>query len=147
MSAILVTSWAFLPNLAIAQQDSSKVASQVGTTLKSGIDLENLSRSITPGTDFFDYVNDGWLKKTEIPSDQSNYGTFTALDDATQDAVKALIEESSNNLEQASGPARQVGALYRSYMDTQSRNERGIRGLKKSSSRSSRFKASRTGPG
>ena len=46
----------------------------------SGIDIQNISKEISPSDDFFRYVNDVWLKNTPIPDDQSDYGSFTALD-------------------------------------------------------------------
>jgi hypothetical protein len=39
---------------------------------RSGIEKVYFSPSVGPGNDFFRYVNDQWLEKTEIPADQSN---------------------------------------------------------------------------
>lgn len=108
----LGTGWAAPTSLVWAQQ--------------SGIDVENISKEISPSEDFFRHVNDIWLKNTPIPDDQSNYGAFTALDLETKDAIRKLIEEAS----QAPNPtsiARQVGGLYKSYTDLATRNASGIR--------------------
>ena len=37
-----------------------------------GVDVANFDLSHRPQDDFFRYVNGGWLKKTQIPSDRSN---------------------------------------------------------------------------
>ncbi len=71
--------------------------------LVSGIELEHVSKSMGPGKDFYEYVNEGWLTKTKIPDDQSNYGSFTMLDDATKEAIKSIIEESAKDLGKAKG--------------------------------------------
>ncbi len=95
--------------------------------LKSGIDKSNISQTIKPGQDFYEYVNDGWLKNTQIPADKSNYGAFTILDDDTQAAVRKIIEEAAADTQAPAGSDRQkVGDFYRTYMDVAGRNKAGI---------------------
>ena len=33
-----------------------------------GVDTSGISKTIKPGDDFYRYVNDGWLKTTQIPT-------------------------------------------------------------------------------
>ena len=95
--------------------------------LKSGIDKSNISQTIKPGQDFYQYVNDGWLKSTQIPADKSNFGAFSILDDNTLAAVRGIIEEAAADKQAAAGSDRQkVGDFYRTYMDVASRNKAGI---------------------
>ena len=101
-------------------------AQEPGTkALTSGIELENFDLSVSPDADFFRFVNGQWLEKTKIPSDQSNYGAFTALDIETKEAIKKLIEEASTQ-SSPSAIAKQVGDFYRSYTDIAQRNKAGI---------------------
>ncbi len=90
--------------------------------LKSGIDLSFVSKDLQPGDDFYQYMNDGWLKTVEIPPDKSNYGSFSELDDQTIEAVREIIRESASN-PNLSGEAKMVGNLFRSYLDLERRNE------------------------
>ena len=53
-----------------------------------------MDTSVRPGDDFFAYANGTWLKNTEMPADKSRYGAFDKLRDESQEAVKAIIEES-----------------------------------------------------
>jgi putative endopeptidase len=101
-------------------------AQEAAKTPVSGIELEYISKQVRPGDDFYTYVNDEWLKKTEIPADKSNYGSFTALDDATIDSVRAIILESAAD-PKSSPQAEQVGSLYQSYKDVAARNAAGIK--------------------
>ena len=39
-----------------------------------GIDLTAIDKSVKPGDDFYAYANGAWLKRTEIPADQSRLG-------------------------------------------------------------------------
>jgi putative endopeptidase len=94
--------------------------------LVSGIEKENFDLSVAPDEDFFRYVNGQWLAKTKIPDDQSNYGSFTALDIETKEAIKKLIEEASSQ-KTPSAIAKQVGDFYRSYTDIAQRNQAGLK--------------------
>lgn len=96
--------------------------------LVSGIDVENLSKTVSPGKDFYEYANEVWLSKTQIPDDQSNYGSFTILDDATKAAIRSIIEDAAKDTK-GSGPKKQIGDLYRSVTDVETRNKKGIQPL------------------
>ena len=92
----------------------------------SGIDQSLISKSVTPGNNFYLYGNERWLNETEIPADKSNYGIFTVLDDATRAQVRELIEAASQKDAPVGEPAQKVGDMYQSVLDIQSRNEFGI---------------------
>ena len=106
-----------------AQEAAAKRTAGPGV---SGIELENFSKKIGPGDDFFRYVNEVWLDGTEIPPDQSNYGSFTVLDIETKAAIRALIEEASKS-NTASPIEKQVGSFYKSYTDVDARNKAGVK--------------------
>ena len=61
-------------------------------TLKSGLTLENMDREIRPQDDLYGFANGAWMKRTEIPADKSNYGTFIALADKAREDVLAIIQ-------------------------------------------------------
>ena len=66
------------------------------TPLSSGMDVRGMDKSVRPGDAFYQYVNGGWLKATEIPADKSRYGLFTMLGDETRKRTVAIIQESAN---------------------------------------------------
>jgi putative endopeptidase len=90
----------------------------------SGIDPDGFDRSVRPQDDLFRHVNGRWLLSTEIPSDKSNYGSFTALDDAAREHIRAIIEESAQNPKD--DIAKKVGDFYRSYMNEELIEQKGI---------------------
>ncbi len=96
------------------------------SSIKSGIELENMDNKTRPQDDFYRFVNGTWLDNTEIPADKSTYGSFTALRDKSRRDVKAIIEETSQlkNVKKGSD-AQKVGDLYRSYMNTDKLNQLG----------------------
>ena len=96
----------------------------------SGIDKSLFSKDVKPGDNFYLYANEKWLTETEIPSDKSNYGIFTVLNDLTQEQVRSLIENASRSESEAGSAAQKVGDLYNSVLDWEERNESGIEPVK-----------------
>lgn len=98
---------------------------------KPGINLNYMDKSVKPGDDFFRYVNGTWFDKTEIPGDKTRWGSFDELRQNTdKDALAILKEAAANkNLDPKSDQAKAVN-VYRTYMDTISRNKLGIKPLK-----------------
>ena len=92
----------------------------------SGIDLSNIDHSVRPQDDLYQHVNGSWLKATEIPDDRPLEGTFTALRDGAEIAVRDIIEEAAAKGEAASGIERKVGDLYNSFMDEATVEAKGM---------------------
>ncbi|WP_193164932.1 M13 family metallopeptidase [Microbulbifer hainanensis] len=102
-------------------------ATATKTALSSGIDLKAMNTEVRPQDDFFDYVNGGWLAKTEIPADKSRWGVFDMLRDQSTEQVKELIVEAGNHAEdQASA---KIGALYNSFMDEKQIETTGLKAI------------------
>ena len=86
--------------------------------LSSGIDSSGFDTSIRPQDDFFRYANGGWIAKTEIPADKSNYGSFTILADNAERDLRAIIEEAAADKAHAQGSdSQKIGDMYASFMD------------------------------
>jgi putative endopeptidase len=94
---------------------------------QSGIETQYRSNSVAPGQNFYQYVNEGWLKNTPIPADQSNYGSFSVLDDQVKDAVRQLIEEAAASNPAAGSDAQKVGDFFKSYTNVELRNTLGLK--------------------
>ena len=92
----------------------------------SGIALENMDTGVRPGDDFFSYVNGKWLAEAEIPADRSTYGGFGILRDDAQEDVKAIIEASATGDFAKGTDEQKVGDLYKSYLDMETRNTKGL---------------------
>jgi len=91
-----------------------------------GVDLTGMDKSISPGDNFFEYVNGGWLARTEIPADQSRYGSFNILRDRSEAQVRTIIEGAASS-EAAEGSAEQkIGDLYGAFMDADMIEEKGL---------------------
>ncbi len=91
-----------------------------------GVELDARNEEVDPGDDFYQYVNGDWLEETEIPSDKTNYGSFTVLADEAEEQVRAIIQDIAAE-DAASGSVEQkVGDLYNSWMDEEAIEEAGL---------------------
>ena len=95
-----------------------------------GVDLNNVDQSVKPGDDFFRYVNGRWLDETEIPADKSNYGSFSVLADQAELRVRNIIEKAAEAGEDGSAAQQRIGALFTSYMDTDTIEAKGMSPIK-----------------
>jgi len=96
------------------------------TALASGIDKANMDLAVRPQDNFYRYVNGAWLSSNEIPADKTSIGSFYDLRDEADDNVKAIIEElaATKTLKMGSDEQK-VADLFRSFMDTDTRNAAG----------------------
>ena len=93
---------------------------------QSGISLSNIDHSVRPQDDLYQHVNGAWLNSTTIPDDRPLEGTFTALRDGAELAVKAIIEEAAAKGGSATGVEQKVGGVYASFMDEEAAEAKGM---------------------
>ncbi len=111
---------------ACGQKEATEVAAEEQTTLISGIETDHMDKSVRPGDNFFMFMNGAWIDATEIPADKSNYGGFGILRDESTEHVKAIIEESATGDFAKGSDEQKVGDLYKSYLDMDTRNAKGL---------------------
>lgn len=122
----LLLSGAVAPPL-FAADPTTKTKLAIVDSKLSGIELQYVSPTLTPGDNFYEYVNEGWLKNTEIPGDQSNYGSFSKLDDEAKEAIRILIEEAASAGAPDGSDAQKVGDFFKSYTNVELRNQLGTK--------------------
>ena len=111
------------------QAEQPVAADAAPKPLISGIDTQDMDKSVRPGDDFFMYMNGAWVAETEIPADKASYSRFAYLNDEAQENVKVIIEESATGDFAKGTDEQKVGDLYKSYMDMDTRNARGVEPL------------------
>lgn len=124
----------FLPFIILLISISCKKEAEVekqDVTLSSGVLTEFMDTQVKPGDDFAAYVNGTWVKNTEIPADKSSYGIGYILHEESEDNVKKIIEGSASGDFEKGSDEQKVGDLYKSYMDTETRDKLGASPLQK----------------
>lgn len=82
--------------------------------------------TLTPGADFFQYANCGWLNSHPIPGDKSRYNTFDVLNDENLERLKDIVESSMKTNSPKGSNAQKIGDYYALAMDTLRRDQEGI---------------------
>lgn len=85
-----------------------------------GMDVAGMDKSVAPGDDFYAYANGNWARTTAIPSDKSNYGMFTVLDDLSKKRTQEILEAAKSD------PNSRIGLAYATYLDEAGVEAKGI---------------------
>jgi putative endopeptidase len=94
--------------------------------LGSGIDKTGMDPSVRPQDDLFRAINGEWVKKTDIPSDKSSWGTFLQLRDTTDHQVRGLIESLRATHPARGSNAQKVDDYYRAFVDVDAIEKAGL---------------------
>ena len=98
--------------------------------LRSGIDLQYVDSSVRPQDDAYQYLNGKWLRTFQLPPDKGAVGSFTAIEDGTEEQLRSIVE----SLDQATpvdgdADARKLADLYASYMNEEQLEALGLKPL------------------
>ena len=86
----------------------------------------NLDESVKPGDDFWEYAVGSWLKANPLDKEHPMNGAFVDLEELNKKHINALIMKYANEKDLPQGSdGQKIGALYRLYMDSVSRNKLG----------------------
>lgn len=80
-------------------------------------DTSRMDTSVDACSDFFEYANGTWLKNTEIPASQSNWGSFTILADRNRDILKVILDSASKPGAVKGSNIQLIGDYYYSCMN------------------------------
>jgi putative endopeptidase len=118
-----------LSGFLLAGTVAGAASAQSGTGL--GVDTAAFDRSVRPQDDFYQFVNGGWLRSTQIPGDRASVGAFMQLRDQSEAALRVIVEEAAAASSRPAGSdAQKVGDLYRSFMDTAAIERLGIQPIR-----------------
>ncbi|MFN7693799.1 MAG: M13 family metallopeptidase [Burkholderiales bacterium] len=92
----------------------------------SGIDRSGFDPSVRVQDDLFRAVNGEWLKKTEIPADKADYGTFIQLRDKSDREVRAIVERLVKETPAKGSVVEKVALFYGAYVDEAAIDAAGI---------------------
>jgi putative endopeptidase len=91
----------------------------------------NMDPSVKPGDNFWQYAVGGWLKANPLDKQHAQNGAFTDLEELNKKRINELIMKyaAQKGLPQGSD-GQKIGAYYRLYMDSVSRNKMGYDPIK-----------------
>ncbi|HEX3914483.1 MAG TPA: M13 family metallopeptidase [Steroidobacteraceae bacterium] len=110
---------------------SAQVAAAPHPLLRSGIDLQYVDGAVRPQDDVYQHLNGKWLRDYQLPPDKGAVGSFTAVQDRTEEQLRSIVD----GLDQPAGnedpDAKKLADLYASYMDEERLEALGIKPLLK----------------
>ena len=95
-----------------------------------GFNVETIDKSVDPCTDFYQYACGNWLKHTEIPADQSRWGSFSELFERNLATLNGILEKVSANDPRRNAVDQKIGDFYASCMDEKTVNDKGVEPLR-----------------
>ena len=93
-------------------------------------DPANMNTAVDACTDFFEYANGGWLKKTEIPASESRWGTFNVLADRNNAMLKEILDSAAKSKAADGSNEQLIGDFYATCMDEAGIEKAGITPIK-----------------
>ncbi len=88
--------------------------------------LSELDTSVSPGNDFYQYANGGWMKQNPIPDEFSRYGSFDVLAERNNELVKNIMTSAAESVAEPGSITQKIGDFYNTGMDTEKIEKQGI---------------------
>lgn len=107
---------------------SSGSFSQSASSAKPGpgFSIDNIDKSVDPCVDFYQYACGNWIKNSEIPADESRWGSFTELYDRNLEIERGILEKAAAGGASRDAIDQRIGDLYGSCMDEKAVNAKGF---------------------
>lgn len=94
-----------------------------------GLLLENMDTTVSPREDFYRYANGGYLKRTQIPAEESRWGVFGELQERNTHRLREIMEDCSRQGAAAGTIEQQIGDYYATAMDSAKIEELGVKAV------------------
>jgi putative endopeptidase len=85
--------------------------------------------SVSPGDDFFEYANGGWLKRNPIPATEHSWGIDFLVREQLSGALRELNERAAAGSAPAGSDERKIGDFWATAMDAENARRAGARPL------------------
>lgn len=95
--------------------------------LKSGINLENLDKTVNPGESFYQFACGGWMKNNPLPAAYSRYGSFDQLAQANNKRINTILAELASKTFTKGSTEQKLSDFYKQAMDSVRRNKDGVK--------------------
>jgi putative endopeptidase len=97
-----------------------------GKDLSSGLESVVFDPSVSPGVDFYGYVNNKWLESNPIPASKTWISTFSVLEDENDERLREILESIDRKATIPGSDEAKLALLYDMYLDSEKRNRDGI---------------------
>ena len=102
------------------------MAASASAQLKSGLNMNDLDKSVRPADDFYEYACGGWMKANPLPAAYSRYGSFDRLGEDNNKRINGILKELQENSYPAGTVEQKLSDLYKLAMDSARREKDGL---------------------
>ena len=110
------------------------------------LDTSSMDKTVDPCVDFYTYSCGGWMKNNPIPPDQSNWGTYSKLEDDNRAQLRAILEFAAKTSAPHNSVNQKIGDFYASCMDEPDIEKLGFKPLQPELDRIARLKSKQDFP-
>ena len=94
------------------------------------VNLDTVDKSVDPCVDFYQYACGTWLKTTEIPPDQTSWGSFVDIRERNFAVLREILEKAAAGGAGRDAISQKIGDYYGSCIDEAAANAHGVDPLK-----------------
>ena len=120
---LLLSLPAFLLSLAVASLAQSAPS-------QPSANLDAIDKTVDPCVDFYQYACGNWLKTTEIPADQTSWGSFVDIRERNSAIMREILEKASTANAGRDAITQKIGDYYSSCIDETAANANGVEPVK-----------------
>ena len=102
-------------------------SSAMGNAQTMGIKLENMDRSVQPGTNFYQYACGEWMRKNPLRPEFASYGSFDVVVEENQKRIREIVEGLAAQPQEKGTLGQKIGDIYAMRMDSVRQNKDGVK--------------------
>ncbi len=107
----------------------NKSNKETGSSDKADVLFTNLDTTMSPGEDFFQYANGGWIKNHPIPNEQSAWGIGNLVIEENLKRLREISENAATSKAAKSSPEQKIGDFWTMAMDSAKIEADGLKPL------------------
>ena len=120
----------FLLSLILLSTLSCLAQTSPSTKPAPGFSLDTIDKTVDPCVDFYQYACGNWIKNSQIPQDQAQWGSFVELHERNLDILHGILEKAAAGGASRNGIDQRIGDLYGSCMDEKAADAKGLEPVK-----------------
>lgn len=87
------------------------------TPVQPVLDISAMDKMVDPCVNFYAYSCGGWIQKNPIPPDQSDWSTYSKLQDENLAQLRGILEDAAQSAATQGSVKQKIGDYYASCMD------------------------------